>query len=74
MTVNFYHEQRGGLSLPWKQFRINEVEKGFKRAPEKSENLARVRRPLTDVGGGQRDKENIGEWGIGGESGGWDSP
>ena len=27
MAVNVYHEQWGGLSPPWKQFRINKVDK-----------------------------------------------
>lgn len=47
MLVKFYHERWGGLELPWKHFRINQVGEIFKRAPVEAENHAQVNRPPT---------------------------
>ena len=69
MVVNFYYEQWGRrLSLPRKQFRIEDVEKRFKRALVEGENHARVRRPLTWEMIRVME-ESIGERGIGGRIG-----
>ena len=58
-----YHEQWGGLSLPWKKFGINDVDKIVKRAPAEAENHARVKRPLTwEIM--RVMEESIGDWGI----------
>ena len=47
MSVNFYHEQFGGLSLPRQHFRSQAVNKGIRWAYTEAGNRARVRRPLT---------------------------
>ena len=65
IPVNFYHEQRVGVSLPVQQSRIKAVKKGIKRAHVEAGNQTRVRRPLTweTI---RVMEESIGEWSVGG--------
>ena len=65
MTVDFYHEQWLGLSLPLQHFRIKVARKGIKRAHVGAGDEKRVRRPLTWEMTRVME-ESIGEWGVGG--------
>ena len=63
MVVTYTTSSGGGLSLPWKKFGINDVDKIVKRAPAEAENHARVKRPLTwEIM--RVMEESIGDWGI----------